>query len=325
MRTCRVTVFCALLLNGCDGPQSALNPAGDGAQQVADLFYAMVVGATLIWLIVVGLAVWAMLSERAFHRRTVSILVIGGGAVFPTLVLTALLCYGLRMIPELNSPAPSGAIAVDVAGVRWWWRVTYRDEAAAAEFELANELVLPVGRPVNFKLSSEDVIHAFWIPSLGGKVDMIPGRETHLKLIPNREGIYRGVCAEYCGESHAHMHFIVKVVSEAEYEQWLDRQRTPAAADSELAENGLALFLQRGCSACHTIRGTEAEGTIGPDLTHVGSRESLAAGLLPNELPQLHRWLIETETLKPGVEMPQFDALSTTEVDLLGRYLEQLK
>ncbi len=298
----------------------------------------MLVGAVVIWLIVIGLALYAVRTQRTFDPSSMRRIIIGGGAVFPTVVLTCLLSYGLSLMPDLQSPAPEGSITIRVSGVRWWWRISYLNQvqiagAGAGEklgssevaFETANEVVVPVGEPIEFKLTSEDVIHSFWIPSLGGKMDMVPGRETRLKLRPLKVGTYRGVCAEYCGEAHAQMAFIVKVVEREEFERWFEQQRQPAALSGARQSEGLNLFLANGCSACHAIRGTEARGVVAPELTHVGSRSSLAAGWLPNDIEHLHQWLTTTKSLKPGVEMPQFNSLSEERSWLLAEFLEGLK
>lgn len=314
-----------LSLSGCRGAQSALAPAGEAAEHIATLYYWMVGSATVIWLLVIGLATFSIFSKKVYQRRVTGTLVIGGGAVFPTLILTGLLCYGLQMLPELNSPAPAGSLVIEVSGVRWWWRIRYLEQGREP-VELANELVLPVNEPIEFKLNSEDVIHSFWIPSLGGKIDMFPGRRTRLKLLPLREGNYRGVCAEYCGTAHALMAFDVRVVSRAEFNQWLAGQYQSAREPlDDISRRGQHLFLSRGCSACHAIRGTRADGVVGPDLTHVGSRATIAASLLPNNVEQFHYWLVATSEIKPGAEMPQFDMLEPDEADALARYLRQLK
>ena len=331
---------------GCTGSQSALGDAGLEARQISRLFYWMLSGAAAIWLFVVGLAMYAVKTKRTYDPHSMRRIIIGGGAIFPTLVLTALLSYGLSMMPDLQRPAPEGSITIRIAGVRWWWRVHYLNTAAIkaqAEdkladtelatdelgskdivFEMANELVLPVGESIEFKLTSEDVIHSFWIPSLGGKMDMVPGRENRLKLRPLQIGTYRGVCAEYCGEAHSQMSFIVKVVEREEFDRWIEQQRQPAKI-ANARQAGLKIFLANGCGACHTIRGTEARGVVAPDLTHVGSRATLAAGWLPNDIDHLHQWLKETKTLKPGVEMPQFNSLSEEDVRSLAKFLEELK
>ncbi|EMI28872.1 cytochrome c oxidase subunit II [Rhodopirellula europaea] len=304
--------------------QSALDHAGVGAESIAGLFWVMLIGGCLIWLIVVGLAVYAIVVPGQHDPKRTRMLVIGGGAVFPTIVLTALLTYGLAMLPELQRPAPEGSQVIEVAGVRWWWRVHYR-MPDGDRVETANEIHLPVNEPVEFKLKSEDVIHAFWIPSLGGKVDMMPGRENRLKLHPTRVGVYRGVCAEYCGEAHTQMAFDVIVESREDYDEWLRQQASPAAAISDEAEAGRKIFAGSGCGACHSIRGTSADGVVGPDLTHFGSRRSIGASVMTNNADNLTRWIAETHRVKPGVEMPAFETLADDELQTLVRYLGGLQ
>jgi cytochrome c oxidase subunit II len=190
----------------------------------------------------------------------------------------------------------------------------------------ANEVRLPRGQRVEIELSSPDVIHAFWIPSLGGKVDMIPGRVNRLVLEPTRAGSFRGVCAEFCGESHALMAFSVEVMEPAAFEQWLAEQAAGAVAPATPeAMRGQALFEQVGCGACHAVRGTAAEGTIGPDLTHLAGRATLAAGILPNDREALVRWITQAETIKPGSRMPSFGALPEGDVEAIAAYLEGLE
>lgn len=210
--------------------------------------------------------------------------------------------------------------------MQWWWRVRYPGDETNEAAELANEIRLPVGEPVQFLLQSEDVIHAFWIPSLGGKIDMIPGRTTRLTLTPTRTGTFRGACAEYCGESHAQMNFDVIVMERPEFNAWLEHQRQSVSEPNEpLARNGRDLFLSRGCGACQTVRGTNASGRTGPDLTHVGSRTSIAASVLSNEINDFHSWLTNSDTLKPGVLMPSFHMLPEDERGALAAWLESLQ
>jgi cytochrome c oxidase subunit 2 len=311
---------------GCGGPQSALEPGGRGAEDIAALFWWMTGGAILVWLGVVALTIYAIRTRpvaRDGHWR--SMLIIGGGAVVPTVVLAGLLSYGLALLPRLLAPAPEGSLKISVIGEQWWWRVRYHlpDGESVA---LANEIRLPVGERVTFELESPDVIHAFWIPALGGKMDMIPGRRTRLTLEPTRTGVFRGVCAEYCGTSHALMAFDVVVVEKADFVRWLETQQAPAAiVSSPSAELGRERFFANGCSACHTVRGTPARGLVGPDLTHVGSRRTLGAGIIPNDPAGFTRWLEETDRVKPGVQMPHFRMLPGAEREALVAYLEALQ
>jgi cytochrome c oxidase subunit II len=316
----------SLLLAGCRGIQSSLDPAGREAERIANLFWWMAAGAVLIWLAVIGLTVYAIrVRPEAHGYRQSQFLIIGGGAVIPTIVLTVLLIYGLVPIPALVAPAPVGSLKVAISGEQWWWRVRYLPADGNA-VELANEIRLPVGEPVEFRFESPDVIHSFWVPSLAGKMDMIPGRVTRLSLKPTKTGIFRGVCAEYCGASHALMSFYVIAQQKEEFNRWLEDQAKPALPPAEpLAVRGQELFLANGCSACHTVRGTQARGVIGPDLTHVGSRQSLAAGALLNEPDAFRRWIAHTEGVKPGVRMPAFGMLPPEEVQALATYLKGLQ
>ena len=314
-----------LSLAGCDGLQSALAPAGRSAEQIAELFWWMAGGAAVIWVAVIGLAVYSIRTDHGADRRTAAWYIIGGGAVVPTVVLTVLLVYGLSMLPELVAPAPEGSLRIAVSGEQWWWRVQYLPPEGP-EFPLANEIHLPVGEPVEFELTSPDVIHSFWIPSLGGKMDMIPGRQTRLALVPTQTGVFRGACAEYCGGSHALMNFYVVVQEQEEYERWLARQTEPAQDPADpLAQRGRELFLANGCGACHTIRGTPADGLVGPDLTHVGGRLSLGAGILPNEPDAFVRWISHTDAVKPDVHMPTFGMLPAEDLRALAAYLDGLE
>ena len=318
----------ALLVAGCRGPQSALDPAGRGAERIAALFWGMTVGAAIIWLAVIVLAIYAIRMRHAAHsQRAADRLIIGGGAVLPTVVLTGLLAYGLAALPELVGPAPAGTLQVAVSGEQWWWRVRYLVPGGnGTAAELANEVRLPVGKPVEFHLESPDVIHSFWIPALGGKIDMIPGRTNRLVLTPTRTGLFRGVCAEFCGTSHALMSLYVVVLEPADFAAWLADQQTPARPPAlPLAERGQELFLANGCGACHTVRGTSADGVVGPDLTHVGSRLSLGAGILPNNPEAFRRWIAHTDNVKPEVLMPAFGMLPPEEIEALAAYLDGLE
>ncbi|MEZ4408652.1 MAG: cytochrome c oxidase subunit II [Polyangiales bacterium] len=315
----------ALTLGACRGPQSALDPAGESASRVASLFWVMLVGAAVVWAAVVALTVWAARSRADEGPRTRSAwLIIGGGAAVPTVVLTALLAVGLSMLPAMVAPAPPGSLRVAVTGEQWWWRVRYpRDDGAVT---LANELHLPLGEPVDLTLDSADVIHSFWIPPLGGKLDMLPGRPNRLALRATRAGVFRGVCAEYCGDSHALMAFDVVVEPREALDRWLTHQAEPAATPTDpLAARGAALFVADGCGACHAVRGTVSDGRLGPDLTHVGSRRSLAAGTLRNEPDALTRWIARADALKPDAHMPAFAMLARDDLRALAAYLEALR
>ena len=324
-RVSLVALAALLLFAACDGPQSTLVPAGRAAERIADLFWWMAGGAAVVWTIVIALTIYVMRVRPGEHSRQKALLIIGGGAVFPTVVLTILLTYGLSMMPELLAPAPPGSLRIAVSGEQWWWRVRMVPPDGEP-VELANEIRLPVGEPVALELVSPDVIHSFWVPSIGGKIDMVPGRVNRLTLHPTVAGVYRGACAEYCGDSHALMTFWVVVQEREAFDAWLEQQRAPAAAPGgPLASRGRELFLANGCGACHTIRGTPASGVVGPDLTHVGSRLSIGAGILPNETATFARWIARPDAIKPGVHMPSFGMLPVEDQRALAAYLEGLE
>ncbi|MDF1587046.1 cytochrome c oxidase subunit II [Rhodospirillales bacterium YIM 152171] len=314
-----------MFLGSCSGRQSALDPAGVEAEKMAELFWLMAGGAALIWVLVLGTAFYATRVRPRPHGEHVGrMLILGGGVAFPLVVLTSLLIYGLALMPELR--APGDGLKIRVSGEQWWWRVAYYRPGSDAPVHAANELRLPLGQRVELELDSPDVIHSLWIPPLAGKVDMIPGRTTRLVLEPTRTGTFRGVCAEFCGASHALMAFMVEVMEPEAFAAWLESEAAPARpAKDALARQGADLFLELGCGACHTVRGTEARGPVGPDLTHVGSRLSLAAGIMPNEPDAFARWIAEAEEIKPGSRMPSFNMLPARELDALAAWLESLQ
>jgi cytochrome c oxidase subunit 2 len=306
--------------------QSALHPASLGAHSVMNLTWVLTVGATLIMLLVIGLTVYALLAPQ-HHRRWLagaSAIVIGG-IVFPVGTLSALLIYELVVADDLMA-AVAEPLRIEVTGEQWWWRVRYLDPGGTARFETANEMHIPVGQPVEFVLKTRDVIHSFWVPALGGKVDMIPGRTNRMRATAEREGVFRGQCAEYCGGPHAMMAFYVVARQPQEFEAWVQRQRAPARApDDAWLAGGQALFMSSGCIACHAIRGTAAMSSNGPDLTHVGSRLSLAAGNFPNHQGTLAGWIADSKGLKPGNHMPSFPVFLGAELRALAGYLESLQ
>jgi cytochrome c oxidase subunit 2 len=309
----------------CSGPQSALDPAGRDAGLMAHLFTVMLVGSLIVWAAVVAAAIYAIQVKHGEHtQRDANLFILGGGVALPTVVLAALLWYGLPLIPQVTALAPADALRIHVTGKQWWWRVEYVTPEGFVE--TANQLRLPMGRRVELQLSSPDVIHSFWVPSLAGKMDMIPGRITRLALEPTRAGVFRGACAEYCGASHALMAFDVVVTDADAFQRWLDAEAAPATPSADAAAaRGQATFFANGCSACHTVRGTAAAGRIGPDLTHVASRISIGAATLPNQAQSLVRWIRDTDRVKPGVHMPAFRALPSDELTALASYLGSLR
>jgi cytochrome c oxidase subunit 2 len=322
----RWAALAATLLGvACAGPRSTLDVAGRDAERISELFWIMTTGAIAIWGLVVLVATHAIRHRRdQYSHRTSNLLIIGGGVVLPAVVLAALLAYGMPVLGDVLTPAPANGLRIDVTDKQWWWRVQYSVDGRL--IETANELRLPLGQRVNLRLSSLDVIHSFWVPSIAGKMDMFPGRVTHLSLEPTRTGTFLGACAEYCGASHALMGFTVVVLDSGHFERWLDEQAAFARpAQDTLAQQGAAEFLANGCGACHTVRGSAADGRIGPDLTHVASRVRISAGSLQPRAPDFARWIAEPDSIKPGVHMPAFRALPPDRVTMLAAYLSGLR
>lgn len=306
--------------------QSALAPVGRDALQIFDLWVVMAVGAAIVWVVVVGLAFYAgRWRTHAHAERHANAVVFGGGVIFPVVVLTALLFYGLAPLTDILALPPEGRTIIAVSGEQWWWRVRYLPPGSES-FELANEIRLPVGERVEVQLTSTDVIHSFWVPSLAGKMDMIPGRLNRIALEPTETGRFTGQCAEFCGAAHAFMKLDVIVMEREAFAGWLaDQQADAPPPEAPAAVTGRDVFTTSGCGACHTVRGTGAAGTFGPDLTHLATRRRLAAGTLPNTPGDLQRWIAATEEIKPGVHMPSFNMLNGADLVPLAAYLSTLR
>jgi cytochrome c oxidase subunit II len=313
-----------VLLASCAGPQSALDPAGPSASSIHRLGVVMYVGATLVTLLVTALMLVPFLRRRE-RRANHNLFLWGGGVALPGLTLTALVPYVLSVGGEMRGPTLADHLTVDVTGYVYWWDMSYRRPDRLASVTSANELRLPVGEPVEVFLHSADVIHSFWVPNLAGKTDMIPGRVTRMVIQADRPGVYRGQCAEYCGAQHSLMAFDVIVTSRAEFDTWLAGLSRPAREpQTPERREGRELFVNLGCGACHAVRGV-AEGRLGPDLSQVGARRSLAAGTLKNGVGNLAGWIASAQHLKPGNRMPSYDQLEGRQLRALAAYLESLK
>ncbi len=319
------------LLSSCTGVQSALDPAGTEADAVATLFWVMVAGGGVIWLLVVGLVIYASRLQKApVSENAAGKVILFGGGIFPVVVLTALLAYAVWLMPAMRpwfGGEGEGLRRIEITAEQFWWRVRYLDSSGAVLREGANEVHMPVGERVLFQLKAKDVIHSFWIPSIGGKMDAIPGRTNELQLQATKPGSYRGVCAEFCGTSHALMAFTVQAMEPADFNAWLGSERAaqePAVATAEPSP-GVASFLRNGCAACHAISGTPAQGEIGPNLTAFGTRPTIAAGTLANTTDNLVRFIQHPDAIKPGVRMPGFSMLPRDEVLAIADYLKGLE
>ncbi|KQU71547.1 cytochrome B [Aminobacter sp. DSM 101952] len=313
-----------MALWGCSGQQSALEPSGEEAASVAQLFWAMVGGGAVIWIGLMALLATAIRGKLGpIDNRAATQLVFWGGAVLPSAALVGLLGYALWLMPGLRPFANSGApqVIIEVTGRQFWWDVIYR-LPDGVQFRTANEIVLPVGQRVEFSLKSTDVIHSFWIPSLAGKVDMIPGRTNRLSLVATKEGRFRGPCAEYCGTSHAFMAVEVTSLPVQEFALWTERRRQPSPG---ILAPGSELFEKHGCGSCHRVEGTSAASRVGPDLSHLGSRNTLGAGILPNTPETISSFIVRPDAIKPGTHMPAFDMLPPDDIRSIAVWLKGLE
>ena len=328
-------VSSVVLLAGCEGVQSALDPKGPDSAALAWLiwFFTWVSAAifALVMLALLAAVLWRrrapppvdpLATDSRKDRRAGFVV---GGAVGAT-VLILLLLTGISFFTQQALTAPQqDELVIRVTGHQWWWDVRYEDPVASQTFTTANEIHIPTGRPVVLKLTSRDVIHSFWVPNLTGKKDLIPGYTAETWLQADAPGVYRGQCAEFCGHQHAKMAMEIVAHPPAEYERWASEQRTPAAAPADsLHAAGQQVFMTGSCALCHTIAGTRAGGRVGPDLTHLASRRTIAAGTLPNTRGHLAGWILDPQRIKPGAYMPA-NGLEPAQLDALLAYLTSLR
>ena len=316
-------------MNDAAGSQSALRSAGPVAETL--LGVSGVVTAVAALTFVAMMLLLALAVRRPASPLRARWWVLGGGLAFPAIVLSALFVYSERHKPPWRMAPPRDALIIGVTAHMWWWEVRYRDPATGGEIVTANELRIPVGRPVFIGLSSADVIHSFWVPSLGGKMDMVPGRVQHLQWQADRAGVWRGQCAEFCGAQHARMALHVVAEAPAAFEAWLAAQarpapHVPAGPDAARLARGRDAFVAFRCTACHAVRGLSEERSLGPDLTHVGSRLFLGAGTVANTPAQLAAWVAHTQQLKPGARMPSAgERIDDADLHAIAAWLSQLQ
>jgi cytochrome c oxidase subunit II len=319
------------------GWQDALNSAGPQAAHIQDLWRLMLWMCSIVFALVLAaflLALWRAPRSRldtapdleakrrpeAGIRRTVATATVVSAALLFVLIVASV--WTDRALARLST---SDALHIDVTAHQWWWELTYDDPDPSRQITTANEIHVPVGRPVLVTLHADDVIHSFWVPSLTGKMDLIPGQKNELQFTAKNAGIYRGQCAEFCGIQHAHMAFAVIAMSPDEFGRWRDHENQSASNPADqLGKQGEALFRARECALCHNISGTLAGGQLGPDLTHIGSRTTIAAGTLPNTPATLGAWIADPQHIKPGNLMPKMP-LQSDELIAILHYLEQLK
>lgn len=311
-------------------PGPVLAPDGLHARLDAPLHIALLVGTAVLWAAVTALMLHAaQAGPRALRPRW---WLLGGGLLLPLAVLTPLAVANLQHLEQSLEASPWAEVAA-VQGRPWWWQVRLSD-AQGRDLQSANELVLPVGRPVRLALSADSLIHSLWVPALAGKVDLVPGRVQHLVLQADRAGSWRAPCAEFCGQGHSRMVLHVVALAAADYEAWLQGQARPAAPPvTPLQQQGQSLFVGLRCTACHTVRGLAVQALAdqaghdggGPDLTHLASRRYLGAGTLANDEAGLRAWITGVQRLKPGARMPDYAHLDDATLDALVAYLGSLR
>jgi cytochrome c oxidase subunit 2 len=318
-----------------DAPLSYLVPHGVRAASIAKLAWFTTSISILVVLIVTALLLAGILRRRAVDppqlpgealverpHGGVSWIYIGASLTVAVLLVTMVWTF-VTLAHTGPLPGPP-ALRLQITGHQWWWEVRYLSDDHSQEFVTANEIHIPVGKPVEVKLRTADVIHSFWVPKFAGKTDLIPGQENVTWIQADRDGIYRGQCGEYCGEQHAHMALEVVASPPDQFEQWRKRQLEPVTPEAVASvHSGADLFTGR-CGICHTVRGSHAGGVLGPDLTHIMSRRTIAAATLPNNVGSLSAWIADPQHIKPGNFMPRLD-LSGPEMAQVRAYVETLK
>lgn len=332
-RRTALPVSMLMLIAACESPMSVLTSSGKPGGDEAWLgrIFAAVGIAVLIVVIV-------LLVVSLFRRRPAAApgeivrsghgipWILAGGVIGPAVILVTLFLFVLTSLSTTAQPPESNlAGTFEIVGHRWWWEVRRVDDTGQRQFVAANELHIPVGRPVRLHLSSADVIHSFWVPQLAGKTDLIPGKVNDAWIEADTAGVYIAQCAEYCGMQHAHMAMRVVAESDAKFERWLATQSSDAhVPDDEDEQRGLAAFVTSPCASCHQIRGTSAGAIVGPDLTHFGSRLTIGAGVAPNTEGHLAAWIANSQTLKPGNDMPVMH-LKSGDLHAIVEYLRSLE
>lgn len=321
------SVGLALLLAACNLRPAGFDPVTEQGHRISRLFVLAMVLSGLVFLLVATLLIYSIIrfrsrpgddqaSQRSGNRRLEIAWIIG-----PVLLLIFLFVMTIRTMNSVDAHGP-GALDIDVIGHQWWWEFSYPDAGVVT----ANELHVPVGTPLLLRIDGKDVIHSFWVPQFGWKIDAVPGRTNTMSITVETPGTYEGACSEYCGAEHAWMRIRVIAQSHDDFNAWLDQQKQPAVAPSDaLAKQGEQVFQSNTCVNCHIIAGSAGHGLIGPNLTHVGSRETIGAGVLDTSAANLATWVHDPQQVKPGVRMPSFSSLSDSDLQALAHYLEGLK
>lgn len=304
--------------------QSVLHPAGPQAARIYDLWTLLLWVSVAVWILVMGFLVVALRRSKPSEERglTRGVGIATGITVF---ILLGLLLASAVTGRGLARYAFEDPVSIEVIGNQWWWEVHYEEGRPDLAVTTANEIHLPVGRPIVLKTTSHDVIHSFWVPNLAGKIDSIPNHVNTIWFRADKPGTYRGQCAEFCGMQHANMALLVIAEAPAQFDAWLNNQRLAARAPAnDVEKRGRDVFRGAPCVLCHSIRGTEAAGHVAPDLTHIGSRQSIAAGTRPNTKGNLGGWITDSQQIKPGNHMPPMN-LPSEDMEPLLAYLESLQ
>src|SRR3954447_5053110 len=330
VRLALLTAAAMTAVAGCGGSQSALAPESRPARDITTLWWWMLLAACIVFAGALGLIGLAWLRRRrpgmpvlkGGGKRDFALVVIFGFAIPVVVNATLFTIANFVVIKQTEAPAEASTpMTVEVVGKQWFWEVRYPGTPAVA----ANEIHIPVRTRVNLIAVTGDVIHSFWVPQLNRKIDMIPGRRNRILLYADHPGLYRGQCAEFCGLQHANMSMYVQAQEPEDFRRWLSSEAGGARPPPTAAQTaGRAAFFRDQCASCHALRGTPARGNVGPDLTHVGSRTTIAALTLPNDARALQLWLRDPQHAKPGNRMPAL-GLSNTDVRNLTAYLESLK
>jgi cytochrome c oxidase subunit 2 len=328
-----IMLLALLALSGCSGWQSVLDPKGPQAERLAELIWIFTAISAVIWLAVMVVLLMAIVPRSpdrpnplalrvATERR--SLVTVAAAAAATLLIVIALTAVSYLSQRHLYAKQRS-AVVVTITGHQWWWDIRYESDRPDQVATTANELYIPVGEPITVKLASSDVIHSFWIPSLMGKQDLIPGQDNELQFTADRPGIYRGQCAEFCGWQHAHMGIMAVVLPKEQFGAWRNAQIAPAVPPEDaVRQQGASIFQNKACVMCHTVRGSSAGSRVGPDLTHFGSRKSIASATLPMSRGNIAAWVVDPQGIKPGTNMPNV-SLAADEIDPLVSYLEGLR
>lgn len=327
---CGMTGLVLLALAGCTARPESFDPISSRGRSVSDLFILTLVLMAVIFIALVVLVAYILFRFRSRPDGPAP-RVVGhtnrwqAGWIAGMVVLFVILGVIMARTMHKVTAEDAGAVTIQVIGHQWWWEFRYPDSGVVT----ANELHVPVDTPLRLRIDGADVIHSFWVPQFGWKMDAIPGKTNTMSVELDRAGTFEGACTEFCGAQHAWMRIRVVAQPADQYKDWIAQQQQPSAlAQGALAQQGQKIFLENTCINCHTVRfadGSRTPGGVGPDLTHVGSRETIGAGVLPNTPDNMRRWIRNADAIKPHVLMPGFDSLTDDEVEALTEYLEGLK